>query len=187
MRSLSRTLVLSALSLAVALPSIAQQAASRGIPGFLNPQDGSFHPRRTTAAPDATGPTLTTYNGEFQFTFSINLITKVPAGQQVSCEVSAGGDDYSSTGSYSNFLEEEASAVATISGSKATCFVKIPYLWQLANGPTDVVGLSYSVFILPTSTQNLTNFLTRESDQGLPSIPVPSPGSSTVRTIDVNI
>lgn len=190
MKSTTRSLALGSLLIAVALPVLGQQSQRRtGIPGYLDPLTGGFHPSRTIPDPDAAAK-LTTYTGTLEFQFVIKVASVVPSGHEILCSATADLVDISTTpGGGENVIDEEASVVAKQTGTSATCTVLIPYSWSLINGPLDTVGLSYSVEIIPTSTTTplFGSLASRISSQLLPSIAVPRTGTTTTKTIDATV
>jgi hypothetical protein len=170
-----------------ALPSIAQQATGIEIPGYLNARTGTFRPKPASAAPDVTAK-YTTYTGTFEFEFTITVDSKIPSGQEIDCEANASVVDIPTGGSFENVITEEASSIATIKGDTATCTVKIPYSWPLANGAEDSVSLTYDLAIVPTSITNETDAVpVRRSSQYLAPIAVPKTGTTTTKTIEATI
>jgi hypothetical protein len=185
MKTLLRVLPAVALVFGSALPSICQQSSSIEIPGYLNPKTGAFRPKLTNATTPVAAVKYATYTGTLEFEFTITVDSKIPSGQEVDCEATASLAD---EGTYENVITEEASAIATVSGTTATCKVKIPYSWSLANATEDEIALNYQLAIVPTSITNETDALpVRRSFQNLAPIAVPKTGTTTTETVDATI
>jgi len=99
-------------------------------------------------------------------------------------------DENKTTYTADNVIYDEASAVATVNGSTATCTVKLPYYWYLSNASTDTVSLTYTLEILGTTAANYNvNYgesLIRYTTQYVPgagSIPIPQNGVDTVFSV----
>jgi hypothetical protein len=95
-------------------------------------------------------------------------------------------DNTPTTGVYSGFYIEEASVLASRSGSTATCTVNIPYSWGLLNGSTDLVALNYTVDAF-TYTAASNGQPTRYSIRALPNMHVPANGTTTTINAAVTI
>jgi hypothetical protein len=188
MKTVLHALPIAALMLGMALPSVCQQSTSVEIPGYLNPKTGTFRPRLTPAATPAATPKYTTYTGTLEFEFTITVDSKIPSGQEVDCEATASLVDIPTEGSNENVITEGATAIASVSGTTATCTVKIPYSWSLANAAEDEVSLSYQLAIVPASITNETDATpVRRSTQDLAPITVPKTGTTTTKDIDATI
>lgn len=144
-------------NLVVPSRAVSQEASSDGIIpkhhqvlGYQDPVTGVFHPV-PLAVPDATVPPIA---GTITLTLHITLHTAVPSGDKVACSSDILSSYESTTGVTT--YDEYGSAFATVSGSTATCVVKIPYSWQFpAVTTTDIETLtgSYTAEIVnPTAT-----------------------------------
>ena len=133
----------------------------------------------TLAAPIAT-------NGTFVANFTIKLVTPVPSGYLVSCSLSATvGDENKSTYTFNNQIYESATVKATVSGSTATCSVKLPYSWYLTNSATDTAELTYYLYIVNSSATSSIGEA-RTSSQYVPgagAIKIPANNATTTYTI----
>jgi hypothetical protein len=82
----------------------------QGIPGYLDPRTGAFHPSQQQAAAgddeNAVTPALTTYTGVLQTTLKFAVKSKLPAGA-ITCTLDAGVIDNGT------FIDDLGSAVAT--------------------------------------------------------------------------
>ena len=96
------------------------------------------------ANPAAT-PTAT--NGTLVANFTIKLVTPVPSGYQVQCFLYANVTEESSSYTITNEISDSAGAKATVSGSTATCSVKVPYAWYLSTPTSDTASLTYYLYI----------------------------------------
>lgn len=104
---------------------------------------------------------------------AITLTTAVPAGSSVECDVNVGVSDTVAT------YAELSSAVATVSGSTATCTMRVPYEWTLAAPATDTIGRSVGTAIVPTGAAATAR--TRSEIQNLPPVAgVPATGTQTI-------
>jgi hypothetical protein len=155
--------------------------AGRGIQGYLDPKTGAFHPIPAVEQSDAEPPATVTYGGKFVFKFTITVAATISATAKIACTASADVTDIN--GASYNFFDETASALATRSGTTATCTVNIPYSWKLASGGSDMVSLSY-VISAPSEISTATDaYPNRISSASLTSIKVPLNGATTTETI----
>lgn len=164
-------------------PASAQLTLSRR-PGSnaTSQQKRQVFPETAAAAAAAAAPVT----GTFVAKFTIKLVTAVPSGSEVLCELNANlFEENTTTGTISNEIEEAAAAKATVSGSTASCNVSIPYSWNLATPASDTVSLGYYLYIVnPTGVNE--SAITRSSTQYLPgagSIKVPASGTTTTYTV----
>ena len=143
-------------------------AAAHGIRGYLDPQTGMFHALPHPATSDAEVPATTTSAGKFVFTFTITVDATIATTAKIVCTATATVED-NLTGGSPKIILESASALATRSGTTATCTVNIPYSWNLATASTDSVTLGYMIeapaeasatTILPSRTTSVNNFST---------------------------
>jgi hypothetical protein len=155
---------------------------SHGIPGFLDPQTGTFSTRVQSASESADGEPVTavTYWGTYVATFTISISSTFPTGTVFDCSTSLSTGDFGSNGSEGSY-SEEGSAIATGSGSTRTCKVVIPYSWLLLNGPTDTVNISYSVSAISTGTVGTvtTAVALRTASRSVGSSAMPAVGAIT--------
>jgi hypothetical protein len=122
---------------------------------------------------------LTTFGGTFTFKITITVKSTNLGSDTIVCGAGTVVDDVNTTtGLFSGFYNEEASVLATRSGSTATCTVNIPYSWGLANGSTDTVALFYTI---DATTQTAGSFgqPSRVNTHDLASIKVPANGTTT--------
>lgn len=154
--------------------------ATRGVLGYLDPHTGAFrvlpHPNA-----EAEPPATTTVTGKLVFNFTITVDATIASTAKIACSASAITEDNLSSGNPSIF-EEEASALATRTGSTATCTVNIPYSWKLATSSTDSIVLEYTIDA-PVEATSTTVFPTRLSSATVATIKVPASGTTTTETI----
>jgi hypothetical protein len=118
--------------------------------------------------------------GTIQVTFDVTVVSSIPTTDDIVCEVTATVNNTSGT------FKELASAVATRSGSTATCEVIIPYSWTLT-GTSDSMVLSYGLgWPSGASTESITGPL-RTSTRPGPTIAVPASGTTTKETLAMRL
>lgn len=181
--------ILTLACIAAASLSVSAQSTARTLPGHLGNQSADSNLQRSVGDENLSAAVSTTYTGTIQLTISAHLVTPVPSGGAVICSLGASVIDISTTGTIDNEVSEEAETKATVSGSTATCLVKIPYSWYLPNVSHDTVSLGYSISIIG-STTSVTGVLTRSSSgliPGAPSIKVPANGATTSFTVSTTL
>jgi len=130
------------------------------------------------AAPIAT-------NGTLIANFTIKLVTPVPSGYQVQCYLYASVIEENASYAITNEINDNAGVKATVSGSTATCSVKVPYTWYLATPSSDTASLTYYLYIENASATNGTGEA-RSSSQYVPgagAIKVPANNATTTYAI----
>jgi hypothetical protein len=144
----------------------------QGIPGYLDPRTGAFHPAQPQDAAgddeNAVTPALTTYTGVLQTTLKFAVKSKLPAGA-ITCELSAGTIDNGTP------IYDIGSAVATVTAGQATCTPKFTYGWSLVNGSTDNVAFEYGIY----GPQQPNGVSSRISAGGNVTVPFSSLGTGT--------
>jgi hypothetical protein len=188
-KQLIRVLAFTAVALSLSGAVTAQQAKPD------QPEVGVYHPKTHTYAARphrlvvAEAVTPATYTGTFKFVFTVKLVTPVASGEELICTADAGVDDYNtSTDVYYNYYDEDAAAVAKVTGSTATCTVDIPYSWSLEYASTDTVGYSYELEIAPSTTSSsLIDFGYRLHESLLPSTKVPATGATTTIAVSATL
>jgi len=159
----------------------ADNATGHGILGYLDARTGAFKPMVQTPAEEdqaSAAAAISPTTGKFVFNLTINVVSSLPSNEVIVCSATANVFDIPSI----TTITEEASVVASRSGSKATCTVTIPYSWPLSTASQDKVGLGFSV-----SANSTTGVLGRLSNHSLPSIKVPSSGATTTQTLNATI
>jgi hypothetical protein len=108
--------------------------AALGVAGVLTGQAGE-----QTLPPYVTG-TVTA-------DLTIHLITPLPAGDSVICNLTISTTDNPvGTPQYATLFSDSQSGVqATVSGSIATCKMNLPYEWTLSEPGSDLLAVTYSV------------------------------------------
>jgi hypothetical protein len=116
----------------------------------------------------------TNVSGNFTLTANIYVHTAIPSGDALFCEVSLG-----EAGDSNGTNEEDIIVQATLkSGSTWTCAPQIFYYWHLSTPNTDIVTITWSIGIGPTSTTSKQQ-LVRSGVHVLPTVTgVPASGTS---------
>jgi hypothetical protein len=118
----------------------------------------------------ATTPTTGTYT----ISFTITVASSIPTTDDISCS-----SELEVTGDKVGTVVETASALATRSGSTATCTVTIPYSWNLETPTTDKLYVSYYL-LTPANTTVVDPAPARTSHLDSPyTTGVPASGSTT--------
>jgi len=156
--------------------------------GYYDRQTGAFTPVKAEATGDAESAATATVTGEFEFTITITLKTAVPKNGIVGCDADAAITDPVTELSYG----ESGSAVATVSGTTATCKVNIPYSWILGTPTTaDMVYLDYDATLIEGYEATATNgtgtivegIPLRTTSHDLTPIKLPASGATTTEAI----
>ncbi len=166
-----------------------QSAATvHGIPGYLDPRTGAFHPLPHADAQDAEAPaTTTTSAGKFVVNFTITVDSTIASTNKIACNVTASLEDGIATTS-PNLIEEEAgTAVTRGTGSTVTCSVTIPYSWELSTPTADSISLSYYITSPVEVSTSAGQYPIRYSSQSIGSIKVPTTGTTTTKTVTATI
>ena len=171
----------------LALPAFGQQAddaITRGIPGYLDPNTGAFKvmPVMPSAGGEANPDAVTTSGGKIVTAFTINVQSAIASTAKIACSVQAVVLDIGSA----NTIIETATVAATRSGTTAKCTVTIPYSWTLTTATTDKVNLSYSI-VAPVEASATTTLPSRTSSQGMGQIAVPANGAITNKAVTAAI
>jgi hypothetical protein len=161
-----------------------QESRPALIRGTLNTQTGIFVARPGKAAieeAEATSLTAATMTGTLSFTFNITLKSGFPETTAIRCSATAStrDDGWTETSMY----YDTKTALATRSGSTATCKVSIPYSWLLANPGATMLSMDYMVTAIPAAE----NGVSRHHMGNLATIAVPTNGSTTFKTINVTL
>jgi hypothetical protein len=119
-----------------------QGIQKRGIPGYFNPQTGTFTPKAEPShvknagdAPVTGTPIL--FRETFVFTISAS---DVPAGAVIFCDAEIETNDTDGE------FYESYEVVATRSGGTATCTVPLLAKWTLVNPTTDMIYARYDAY-----------------------------------------
>lgn len=162
--------------------------AVHGIPGYLNPKTGAFHPAPQPSAIDPTDAaaavTLTTFTGKIVVNFTITVNSTIASANKIACSVNAFLSD---VGSANTITEGAANAVTRGTATTVACSVSIPYSWKLATASTDTVSLAWSITSPVEVATPAGEYPLRTSSQSLGSIKVPSSGTTTTMAVAATI
>jgi hypothetical protein len=150
----------------------------QGIPGYLDPRTGAFHPAQPQAAAgddENAAAARTTHTGSLQTTLKFAVKSKLPAGPIVCVLVAEVLDINKSTGVISGAFSEFGSAIATVTAGQATCSPKFTYGWTLVNDAG--VSFIYQINGPPQPGGALSRITGVEST--IPAVPVSSLGTGT--------
>jgi len=112
-------------------------------------------------------------SGAITLNLSIQLVTGVPSGATVECELTLATSDGLGP------IKEDVVAIATVSGATATCVTRIPYLWTLSTPTTDRISALYTAAIVPSGA-TIKSRNVRHRTHTLPEIVgVPVSGTQT--------
>ena len=159
----------------------------RAVPGHITAGTTNRAPMVVEDNLDLALASLTTFGGTFTFKIAITVKSTNLGSDAIICGAGTVVDDINlTTGMNSGSYIEEASILATRSGSTATCTVNIPYSWGLANGSTDNVSLFYTI---NATTQTVGSFgvPSRGNQHFLASIKVPANGTTTTTNFAATI
>jgi hypothetical protein len=155
--------------------------------GYVDLKTGLFHPAVEAEVSPETTTTLKTYTGTFEATITTTIDSTFPSGSTILCDMTVGGSVDGAN------YSEIASAPATISGTKATCTIKLPYSWTgPAGGSTAAYAYSATYKVtashVSSSTQPITDFnVLRQSGGNLlttSTAAIPATGAVTKFTVD---
>ncbi len=136
---------------------------------------GSFNWSTRVASfkfPDCIRPSVAV-SGAVTLNLAIQLITGVPSGATVQCELTLTTLDALGP------IKEDVVVIATVSGTTATCAAPIPYLWTLSTPTTDMISVRYTVAIVPSGA-TIKSSNDRHRTRTLPGIiGVPASGTQT--------
>lgn len=164
-----------------------QNAAIHGIPGYLNPRTGGFHPLPQVDDQAIEAPAATTFGGKFVVNFTITVSSAIASTNKIGCNVGVSLEDGLATTS-PNFINETAgTAVTRGTGTTVTCSVTIPYSWKLTSSTTDSVSITYSIDSPVEISTAAGEYPTRSSSQTIATIKVPLNGATTTETVTATI
>lgn len=150
-----------------------------------SPADQSTQQKRTVSDETGNAATPTATTGTIVANFSIKLVTPVPSGYQVQCFLYATVTEENSSYTINDEISDSAGVKATVSGSTATCSVKLPYSWYLSTASSDTANLTYYLYIENASATNGTGEA-RSSSQYVPgagAIKIPANNATTTFSI----
>jgi hypothetical protein len=134
---------------------------------------------KVAKASEHSPASVATYTGTIVTSFTITIDSTGLPTTKMACVVQTALTDSG------NSFKELAESNATVSGSTATCTVKLPYSWTLSDASTDTISIEYDV-VTPT-TLPTTNASPGRYSRRTFSIAVPANGATTDETIDVTI
>ena len=140
---------------------ISTSTVTPGIPGYLDPQTGSFRPMPVVpdVGVDVYAPSATA--GKIVLTLTTTLTTSFPTGEAFSCGLNATVADVISGLTFSDTIFVNA----TKNGSILSCTVTLPYSWDLVSPTQDVMLVLYTI-----NATNGTGNPTRVAQHGVASV-----------------
>jgi len=158
--------------------------------GYVDLKTGQFHPNLAAESSPEVTVVQKTLTGTINTVITTTIESTLPKGTTILCDVDV-------TALFDGLiLTEVASAPATISGTKATCTVKLPYSWTGPSGgaaTSYVFGGTYKVTATSVSavTQAITDFnVVRQTTgnlTGKSSLEIPATGTVTNLAFDLVI
>ena len=133
MHMFAKPLIWTALTALVWTASASGSQAQTLVPGYYNPRTNTFHPR-LNISPAAGG---TSHTGTIDVTVGVTLISSIPSGQQVQCDVTVTATDTSG-----DFSEVISNVAATVSDKTASCTTAIPYELTLSGTASYTVSVT---------------------------------------------
>ena len=149
--------------------------------GYQDPQTGLFHPSNGIAPDAAVAPAT----GTLELVLTITLKTPLTKGGSVLCSADVVAESENTNTYQASSFEDEATSVATVSGSTATCTVNIPYSWPVPAASSTVENtVSGSYVIEMTGAAGTVNALPRYSSAPFVTLTkVPSTGTVSKYTV----
>src|SRR5215203_41030 len=143
--------------------------------GYFDYSTGAFRPVAQTEDFDSSSLAATSpQTGTIVVNFNITIRSVIPATTPINCSVQASVTEVSLGGV--NIISDDATVVATRTGSTAKCTVTIPYSWMVSNTATARLSLNYNLIAAKPAA---TGLLSRSSLDTIASIPVPANGATT--------
>ena len=121
----------------------------------------------------------TAVSGVYSLTFNLNIASTLPAGAAITCKAQIVPVQSLEQAAAPM---ESATAIASVTGSTATCAVEIPFAWTLAN-PRQDVALSYEIDAF--NAQGSLPVVVRTSVQQ--GIAEPLPASGATSSVSLNV
>lgn len=171
--------------LALAASCLAQSAdtnvAAKKSPGIDAARAAALRALKASdISPDTLPPAASFITGKFNFTVTIHVNPGIPTTSKIFCSASAVTTDAS------NFFFDDGAAVATRSGSTATCTLTLFYGWFLAAAATDKVAMGV-VVTSSIGALGTPPYETLESTSSLAPIAVPASGATTAVNVTTSI
>lgn len=146
-----------------------------GIPGFLDPQTGSFKPMLPVEGSGIDLANTSQTGGKIVLTLTATLTTSFPTTESFSCGLNATVADVASGLTFSDTIF----VAAKRNGSTLSCAVTLPYGWDLASPTSDIMLVLYTI----NAINGTTGFPERVAQHGVASIrSVPSGTTSYTRS-----
>lgn len=161
-----KSIVLAAAMVLASAPFAAADTPVPAIPGSFDPIQRIFVPAQPQTAPAAAAASV---SGQVTYSFAITVASTIPTSTPIVCSATL-----THLGATGGVYMESASATATRSGGKATCTVKIPYLWAQANNQGFVQP---QIMVIAGEKRQLIHTLA----------PFPLPGNNQARSFSQNL
>lgn len=155
--------------------------------GYQDAQTGVFHPTPHAIPDGSSDPVI---SGQIWLTINVTLTTPVPSGYLVGCEADARVSASETTPPYTSTAYDELGyAIATVSGSTATCLIKIPYSWTFPSTTSTTNSLtgSYIVEIVSPATNAAPPVIRTSSSDFLSSTTIPANGTKSTYTVNARL
>jgi hypothetical protein len=121
--------------------------------------------------------------GRINVTMNIFVVTPIPSGDVVACQVTATGDDSLTTNSETAFLPAVQISASPL---EYQCKFSIPWEWLLGNAPSVPVSITASAGYIPSGSTSVQG-LVRISTHTLNGFSTPSNLSTPPATITWSI
>jgi hypothetical protein len=152
--------------------------SASGIPGFLDPNTGTFKPIPAVSSSE-NAPVVTPTKGRIVLSLVAGVRSALPSNEVYTCGISVSTFDATSTLAF----EESAQIAATPSGLNEVCVITLPYSWDLTSPGSDTMSISYSV----TAVGPTNGLPARQLNHGVANIPVPANGATTTFSLTTYI
>jgi hypothetical protein len=172
-----------------------ESTSHRKIYGYQDPETGDFHPLGKFRGPVPDAATTAPTTGTLEVVAKITLKTPLPKGGTIICGASFIASSFSTTAISATSYEESADVLAVVSGSTATCTLKLPYSWVLPPPSSTVQdslsgSLSVQMFqpVSSTTTTAIEAALVRGNAQPIVSATkFPANGATTIYNLNVTL
>jgi len=161
-----KSIVLAAAMVLATAPFAAADTPAPAIPGSFDPVQRIFVPAQPQATPAAAPVAVT---GVVNYSFAITIASAIPTSAPIQC-----GVQLNHVGATGGLYFESATTVATRTGTKATCTVKVPYQWAQANNQGFVQP---QIMVMVGEKRQLVHTLA----------PFPLPGNNQTRNFSQNL
>lgn len=147
--------------LATGWSQLSTSTVTPGIPGYLDPQTGSFRPMPVVPDVDVGVYAPSATAGKIVLTLTTTLTTSFPTTEAFSCGLNATVADVISGLTFSDTIFVNA----TKNGSTLSCTLTLPYSWDLVSPTQDVMLVLYTI-----NATNGTGNPTRVAQHGVASV-----------------